>query len=227
MKTNDFLRAAVAALALGPLAALSSGAAVVQTLGIGSAVTAVQFSADFSANTTLASPYSEGGLVFSHTGFADDNGGCGYAGEFCVDLGAGEKYSEAFDGNYFATAGQNAYLRISSGDTALTAIEFAADSGYASIHLLWETWLGGTRTGQGKVSLGASGVGGVVGLRDTAGFNEVRVYAFDSASDNSGYSAAAIDSVRGFAVPLPGTLALALGGLGLVAGLRRRESSAA
>lgn len=218
MTTHHRLRVAAAALALGPLAALNSGAAVVQTLGAGSAVTAAQFSADFTANTTLANPYSEGGLVFSHTGFADDNGGCGYAGVDC-EANPGEGYSQAFDGNYFATAGQNAYVRIGSGDVVLSAIEFAADSGYLNIHLLWETWLDGTRTGQGRVSLGSSGIGGVVGLRDAEGFDEVRVYAFDSPADSAGYSMAAIDSVRAAAVPLPGTLALALGGLALMGGL--------
>jgi hypothetical protein len=225
MKTHAILCAATA-LILGPLAAVGSSAAVVQTLGAGSAVSTAQFSADFTANTTLANPYSEGGLLFSHTGFANDNGGCGYAGVDC-EANPGDGFSQAFSGNYFATAGSNAFVRISSGDTPLTAIEFAADSGFLDIHLLWETWLAGARTGFGKVSLGAGGVGGVVGLIDPAGFNEVRLYAFDSARDSSGYSTAAIDSVRAFAVPLPGTLALALGGLGLVAGLRRREGTSA
>ncbi len=219
MKTPTFLRAA-AALVLGPLAALGSSAAVVQTVGAGSAVTYVQFSADFTANTSLANNYSEGGLLFSHTGFGNDNGGCGYAGVNC-EANPGDGYSQAFSGNYFGTAGTNAYISISSGATRLTAIEFAADAGYNSINLLWETWLDNTRTGSGRVSLGTGGMGGVLGLRDEDGFNQVRVYAFDSPSDTSGYSAPAIDSVRAFSVPLPGTLALALGGLGLIAGLRR------
>ncbi|KPF60229.1 hypothetical protein D621_02055 [beta proteobacterium AAP51] len=221
MKTPILLRAAVA-LVLGPLGAFGSSAGVVQTLGAGSAVSFVQFSADFTANTTLANNYSEGGLLFSHTGFANDNGGCGYAGVNC-EANPGDGYSQAFSGNYFATAGTNAYIRISSGVTRLTAIEFAADSGYGSINLLWETWLDNTRTGSGRVALGSGGVGGVMGLRDEDGFNEVRLYAFDSPADSSGYSVPAIDSVRAFSVPLPGTLALALGALGLMAGLHRRR----
>lgn len=211
---------------IAALLAAPAMAAVVQTTGTGSATPGashLSYAADFEANTNLDSPWSEGGLLFSHTGLANDNGGCGYAGEFCVDLGAGEAYSQSFSGNYFATAGMNAYLSIRSTGAALNGIEFAVDSGYASIFVMWQTWLDGVLTGSGRVSLGAAGVGDVLGLSDVAGFNEVRVYTFDSASDTSGYSAPAIDSVRAFTVPEPGSLALAsLAGLG-VAGLRRRR----
>lgn len=208
------------------LFALPATASVVQTTGVGSAAPGaahLTYAADFEANTTLASPWAEGGLLFSHTGLANDNGGCGYAGGGCVDLGAGETYSKSFAGNYFATAGMNAYLSIRSTARDLNGIEFAIDSGYANIYLMWQTWLDGVLTGNGRVSLGAAGMGGVLGLSDVVGFDEVRVYAFDSASDTSGYSAPAIDSVRAFTVPEPGSLALAmLAGLG-VAGIRRRR----
>lgn len=211
---------------IAALLAAPAMAAVVQTTGAGSATPGashLSYAADFEANTNLDSPWSEGGLLFSHTGLANDNGGCGYAGEFCVDLGAGEAYSQSFSGNYFATTGMNAYLSIRSTATHLNGIEFAVDSGYASIFVMWQTWLDGVLTGSGRVSLGAAGVGDVLGLSDATGFNEVRVYAFDSANDTSGYSAPAIDSVRAFTVPEPGSLALAsLAGLG-VAGLRRRR----
>lgn len=199
-------------------------AAVVQTTGIGSATPSAQhltFAADFEANTNLDSPWSEGGLLFSHTSMANDNGGCGYAGEFCVD--PGQSYSTAFSGNYFAATGNNAYLSIRSEGHTLNGIEFAMDSGFANIYVMWQTWLDGVLTGNGKVSLGTAGDGGVLGLSDLAGFDEVRVYAFDSASDNSGYSAPAIDSVRAFTIPEPGSLALAsLAGLGLIGARRRR-----
>ncbi|RZI92014.1 MAG: PEP-CTERM sorting domain-containing protein, partial [Rubrivivax sp.] len=208
------------------LLALPAAAAVVQTTGGGSATpsaTHLSYAADFETNINLDSPWSEGGLLFSHTGLANDNGGCGYAGGNCVDLGAGESYSQSFSGNYFATAGMNAYLSIRSAGANLNGIEFAVDSGYANIFVMWQTWLDGALTGSGRVPLGAAGVGDVLGLSDAVGFSEVRVYAFDSASDTSGYSAPAIDSVRAFTVPEPGSLALALlAGLG-VAGIRRRR----
>jgi hypothetical protein len=211
---------------IAALFAVPALASVVQTTGAGSATPAAQhlsYAADFEANTHLDSPWSEGGLLFSHTGLANDNGGCGYAGGNCVDLGAGETYSQAFSGNYFATAGMNAYVSIRSAGANLNGIEFAVDSGYASIFVMWQTLLNGAQTGSGRVSLGTAGIGGVLGLSDAVGFNEVRVYTFDSASDTSGYSAAAIDSVRAFTLPEPGSLALAsLAGLG-VAGLRRRR----
>ena len=201
-------------------------AAVVQTTGTGSATPAathITYAADFEANTSLASPWAEGGLVFSQTNaIGNNNGGCGYAGVDCV--APGQPYSEAFTGNYFATAGFNAYLTIRSTLTDLQGIEFAVDSGYGSINLLWQTYLDGLLTGSGKASLGVAGIGAVLGLSDTlVGFDEVRLYAFDSASDNSGYSAPAIDSVRAFTIPEPGSLALAsLAGL-CAAGLRRRR----
>ncbi|MFG6463520.1 hypothetical protein ACG04Q_18235 [Roseateles sp. DXS20W] len=209
---------------LATLIAAPAMAAVVQTTGAGSATPGtahLSYAADFEANTTLASPWVEGGLLFTHTGLANDNAGCGYAGVECV--APGQPYSEAFSGNYFATAGTNAYLAIRSLGARLHGIEFAVDSGYPAIHLLWQTWLDGVLTGSGKVSLGAAGIGDVLGLSDAAGFSEVRVYAFDSASDNSGYSAPAIDSVRAFTIAEPGSLALAaLAGVG-VAGVRRRR----
>ncbi|MDR7268953.1 hypothetical protein J2X20_001582 [Pelomonas saccharophila] len=219
MKTR--LLSLIAALFAAP-----AMASVVQTTGVGSATPGaahLTYAADFTANVNLDSPWSEGGLLFSHTGLANDNGGCGYAGGNCVDLNAGESYSQSFSGNYFATAGMNAYLSIRSAARDLNGIEFAVDSGYASIYLMWQTWLDGVQTGTGRVSLGAAGIGGVLGLSDLVGFDEVRVYAFDSATDTSGYSVPAIDSVRAFSIPEPGSLALtALAGLG-VAGMRRRR----
>lgn len=223
MSLRPCLGAAAAAATLLLLPAVPAHAAVLQTLGhqAGGGVVGVPvLGANFEANTSLASPWAEGGLLFSHTGLGDDNGGCGYAGEWCVDLAAGERYSRAFSGNHFATAGLNAYLSISSGATVdMNGINFAVDSGYLSIHLLWQTWRDGALTGSGRVSVGAAGHGGVLGLRDLDGFDEVRLYAFDSAADTAGYSVPAIDSVRASAIPLPGSLPLVLAALAAMAGV--------
>lgn len=212
---------------LAALLAAPTLAAVVQTTGPGNTTPGLAshlaYAADFEANVTLANPWTEGGLVVSHTGFGNDNGGCGYAGQDCL-LDPADVYTEAFSGNFFGTAGNNAYVSIRSTGAALHGIEFSVSSGYASIHAMWQTLLDGVVTGTGRVSLGSQLVGGVLGLSDKAGFDEVRVFAFDSASDTSGYSRAEIDSVRAFTIPEPGSLALAsLAGVALL-GLRRRKN---
>ncbi len=209
-----------AVLALSAALALPAVAAPVFSLGSGSAVTSATHSASFESNTGLATSFTEGGLHFSTNGLGN-NGGCGYAGVDCVAPGG--VYSEAFDGNYFATVGSNAYLAIGSGSATMQAVEFAVDSGYGNIFVLWQTWLDGAMTGSGKASLGLAGVGAVVGLSDSAGFDEVRLYSFDSASDNSGYSAPAIDSVVAYAVPEPTAPALVLAALAALALQRRRR----
>lgn len=224
---NNIMKKTLLSLLASAAFALPAAAAVVQTTGTGSAAPGakyVVYSADFEGNTSLSNTWSEGGLAFSQTNaIAADNGGCGYAGEFCVDAASGQVYSEAFDGNYFATAGTNAYLSIKSLGNVVSGMEFAVDSGYATIYVMWQTWLNGVQTGTGKLSLGTAGIGGVLGLSDVSGFNEVRLYTFDSASDNSGYSTPAIDTVRAFKVPEPGSMALAaLAGIA-VAAVRRRQ----
>jgi hypothetical protein len=212
----------LASLFLAGLAAAPM-AGVTQSFGSGSAVKYLQYAADFELNTSLSNDYLEGGLLFRYVG-SGNNAGCGYAGVDCVDPGG--SYSAAFAGNYLATSGSNAYLSIKATDRDLTALEFAADTGFDTrVYGYWQTWRDGVLTGSGNFDLGAAGVGGVIGLGDVAGFDEVRYFTFSSGGKSTGFSAPALDSVRAFAVPEPGSGALLAVGLLGLAGVRRRGAS--
>lgn len=203
--------------------AFSASAAVVQSLGSGSALQySPQYSSDFELNTSLSNNYSEGGLLFSYVG-SDNNAGCGFAAVDC-EANPGDGYSASFSGNYMGTSGSGAYISIKSSVRDLTAIEFAAESGFNTIFGIWQTFNDTVMTGTGKFNLGPAGVGGVVGLSDAAGFDEVRYFAYDAEPRRNTFSAPAIDSVRAFAVPEPDSLTLlAAAAFGLLI-VRRRKS---
>jgi hypothetical protein len=142
---NNTMKTTLAAL-LTALVTLPATAAVVQTTGAGNTtpglVSHLAYVANFEDNLTLASPWAEGGLVVSHNGIGNDNGGCGYAGLDCL-VNPTDIYTEAFSGNFFGTAGSNAYVSIRSAGADLHGIEFSVSSGYANIHAMWQTLLDG------------------------------------------------------------------------------------
>jgi hypothetical protein len=207
-----------AALATALLAAGHASATVIATFGQGSAVWDTAFSAQFEGNTALANNYREGGLLFTYTGSARNNG-CGYAGINCYDDPS--ELSPAFAGNYMATAGTNAYISIRRTDLSdFYSVEFAAGTGYLNLNGYWKTFNNGVQTGSGNFS---KPDGAILGLADVNGFDEVRYYAFSTANRTSGFSAAAIDDVR-VGLPEPASVLLFMTGmLGLgLGGWRRR-----
>lgn len=207
--------------------AASAGAAVVQSTGTGSAVLQVTNSVNFTANNSMLSNYVEDGMRLASTGSTNNNG-CGYAGcSYHVGFYPG------FSGNYMYTVGQNAYVSMRMADNSdFFAIEFAAGSGVSSSSIFgyWQTFNNAAMTGAGNFT--TAGVQ-VIGLADSAGFDEVRYFAFGGANLQSGYSGAAVDNIRvggstlssASTVPEPGSLALVTAAmLGGVVVRRRRTA---
>src|SRR5262245_13444548 len=111
------IKAALAALVASM--SLTASAAVVQTYGSGSAVTAATNVANFETNLTASNTWSEGGMNFSSP-FDTPNNPCGYAG--C----SGYPGFAGFSGNFQYSMGQGAYISIQSASGSFSAIEFAA-----------------------------------------------------------------------------------------------------
>jgi hypothetical protein len=199
------------------LAAHTAGAAVLQTLGAGTAVGAVTNAAHFDLDTALANDWVEDGLLFHFSGYGANNG-CGYAGVDCYD--AVSDLSPAFAGNYMATAGTNAYISVRKADGGdIYRIEFAAGSGYLALNGYWATYADGLRTGSGNFSAPR---GAVLGLAAADGFDEVRYFAFSTPNRQAGYSAPALDEVR-VGLPEPASSALCAAALLGMAAVRRRK----
>jgi hypothetical protein len=210
----QFVLAATAACA-----ASIASASVIQSFGAGSAVVGPAQVANFELNTTLSNNYVENGLLLSWFG-GTANGGCGYAGVNCYD--PGDAPGPAFSGNYMSANGNNAYVSIKKANLAdFFGVELAVGSNFLSFNGFWQTFNNTVQTGAGNFLMPTSGI---LGLSDTLGFDEVRLFTFASANRTSGFSSAAIDAVRVAAVvPEPASLALLCAGLFGFAARRKGE----
>lgn len=226
-------------IALGLAIALFSGSAfavTIQTIGVGSAVTTVNASADFERNPAALfdNPYSEGNMLFSRTGLDFGNSGCGFAG--CPG-----SFPPEFIGNYMYGQGSGGYFEIAAASgNVFKGLEFTTGTGYGLTDstILWETYdANSSLVDTGLVSLP---VGQVIGFSDATGFVKLKFTSneFVSSPDSlpdflTTNNAPAFDSVRAEftanpnlnPVPEPGTWFLMSTGLvGLLGyGWRRRQ----
>jgi hypothetical protein len=206
-------------LLLGVLAgfALSVQAAVITTVGAGSAVDTVFRQAQFTGISGSLLNYTEGGLIVS----VDDTHCC-------------------FGNAHYGNGGNNSFVTITTPEGLnFGALEFDFGTGFASgLHsVVWETWRDGSMTGSGVLtnvfaSTGLASGFTVLGWSDVNLFDELRVGA---APMSNGYTtfgqfqAIALDNVKidltgpnAAPVPAPGVLLLlALGLLGVTLFRRR------
>ena len=167
-----------------------SFATVTQSLGVGSAVSSIDASADFeSTNALNDNPYVEDGLNFSRTSLTFDNNDCGYAG--CAGYAG---FYPGFSGNYMYGEGNGGFFEIATeGDGLFYGLEFVAGAGwhdFSSIIFSWEAFKDGLSVGSGTFNLPSVSV---VGFSDIDGFDTLRYSNFIGAINST---APAFDSVR-------------------------------
>lgn len=214
------VRKLIAVLAVG-LSASAAHAALVQTTGSGSAVTAATATADFETAASLGASYTEGGLTFTRVGITTNNNGCGYAG--CTYA----FQSVGFVGNYFygATTGSgDHYVQIDANSGDLSAIEFIFGWAGAQHGFYWEAFDDNVLVGSGN---GVANAGTVFGLSGGA-FDRLKFTTAQGSAALTNFSqgiSPGIDNVRvqANAIPEPGSIALV--GLGLLAAARVRRQT--
>jgi hypothetical protein len=197
--------------------------AVTQTIGVGSAVSAIQGTAEFESSVALSvNPYLEGGMSFSRTNMADNNGGCGYAGTYC---GSPPGFT-GFSGNYMYGPGYGGYFDIkTTGGRLFSGLEFVAGTGFSSSPdtIYWEAFKSNVSVGSGVARISLNG-GVTIGFSDASGFDQLRFSDIDYKTGN--YVAAAFDTVHAqytTPAPEPETYAMLLAGLGLMGAVARRK----
>jgi hypothetical protein len=188
-----------------------ASAAVIFTIGDGTAVTTVEASAEFEDPASLFPPYPyiEDTLAFSRVSVSDNNNGCGYGGA-PGDPCSGHPGFIGFSGNYMygvsGTPGIGYLLIETTGGQFFTGLEFRAGTGHATELMDWEAYRLGILVGSGQFTA-PSGVN--VGFSDPLGFDELRYSGNDANAPAFDSVLAQFDGIQ--AVPDPGSSLLLLG----------------
>ena len=205
---NTYLLAGLAMLSA------TANAAVITSVGAGTAVNTVTRQATFTGISGSLQNYTEGGVTVSVNE------------DWCC-----------FNGVHYGAGGNSDYVTITTPDSIKFAgLELDLGTGFADgLHnVVWETLRDGTATGSGLIQIFASnGLANgfsVLGWADVNLFDTLRIGASPTSTGYNAfgqYQAIALDNVKigsANAVPEPGTLAiLAIGLVGL--GLTRRTKT--
>lgn len=163
-----------------------ASAAVIQTVGDGTAVFTVDASAEFEDPASLFPPYPyiEDTLAFSRVNLSDNNNGCNFGGSPEHICGSHSGFI-GFSGNYMygvnTSVGGHILIETTGGEL-FTGLEFRAGTGFSSGETLsWEAYRLGILVGSGTL-IAPSIVN--VGFSDPLGFDEFRVIGIAPAIDS-------------------------------------------
>ena len=194
--------------------------------GAGTAVTSTDFAANFDtlivSGTSLFN-YQEGGLTFNP--ITSGSVSCPGGGLCSNHIGF-----QGMSGGIYYHIAEGAIVTTSNNES-LRAFEVMVGTGFAEsiLHGVWETFVSGVSTGSGTFDVS---VGTIVGITDTAGFDELRIGTYLSTCANTTFGSCETATALDFAsaqllttVPVPAAVWLFGSGLLGLVGIARRKKA--